>query len=81
MFSKNIRTLYLYSVCFITLMMFIGGIIATVGAVSDYFLPTQYSDAISNIREILNSIAVWVIVAPIFIFHWIRTQKEGVDAE
>jgi hypothetical protein len=42
MFSKNIRTVYLYTVCFITLMMCIGGIIATVNAAANYFLPVIY---------------------------------------
>jgi hypothetical protein len=43
MFSKNIRTVYLYAVCFITLMMAIGGIIATVNAVANYCLPVVFA--------------------------------------
>ena len=42
MFSKNIRIVYLYVVCFITLMMAIGGIIATVNAVSRFCFPEVY---------------------------------------
>jgi hypothetical protein len=42
MFSKNIRTVYLYTVCFITLMMMIGGIISTVNAVANYYLPQTW---------------------------------------
>ena len=42
MFSKNIRIVYLYTVCFITLMMAIGGIISTVNAAARYYLPTVH---------------------------------------
>ncbi len=42
MFSKNIRTIYLYLVCLITLFMIIGGLIATLYSVSEYIFPYEY---------------------------------------
>ena len=80
MFSKNIRALYLYAVCFITLMMTLGGIIFTVNAIADHFLASNYYNDNYSVRQILNSIAVWAISMPIFIFHWKATKKEGEGA-
>ncbi|MCL2063018.1 MAG: hypothetical protein FWG98_01415 [Candidatus Cloacimonetes bacterium] len=39
MFSNNIRIIYMYTVCFITLMMAIGGIIATVSSLANLYFP------------------------------------------
>jgi hypothetical protein len=39
MFSKNIRALYLYAVCFASLAMMVGGTIGTVSAIASYFTP------------------------------------------
>ena len=40
--SNNFRTIYLYIVCFITLSMVIGGIVATVNSITSYIYPDSY---------------------------------------
>ena len=77
MFSKNMRAAYLYTACFITLMMVIAGVIATVYAVASYHFdePTQWNSVIHQQRAIINSIAVWAIAAPIFALHWWQVVK------
>ena len=71
MFSKNIRVVYLYMVCFITLMMVIGGVIATANAAANYLLQVNtWQTDVQRIRNIINSVAVWAIAAPVFAFHW-----------
>lgn len=45
MFSKNIRTLYLYVVSFIALMAMIAGTVALVESVTNYFYPVAYISA------------------------------------
>ena len=75
MFSKNIRTVYLYAVCFITLMMVIGGVIATVDAVATFYYPPTWGNQTDRMRNIINSIAVWAISAPIFTLHWWQALK------
>ena len=42
MFKKNVRSVYLYLVCFITLFMVIGGIIATINEIAEYVFPINY---------------------------------------
>lgn len=42
MFSKNIRTIYLYLICLITLFMVIGGLISTIYNVTEYIFPNNY---------------------------------------
>ena len=42
MFSKNIRTIYLYLICLITLFMVIGGLIFTINSIGEYLLPIQH---------------------------------------
>ena len=54
MFSKNIQIVYLYLVCFITLMMTIGGVIATVNAVAKICLPVVHIPY-SHLRETNHS--------------------------
>lgn len=44
MFSKNIRTIYLYLVCLITLFMVIGGLIFTINSITEYIFPDNYRD-------------------------------------
>ena len=43
MFSKNIRTIYLYLVCLITLFMVIGGLIFTINSITEYIFPDNYT--------------------------------------
>jgi len=81
MFSKNLRAVYLYVVCFITLMMVIGGIIATVAAIANYAFPPGWGDDITRLRTLINSIAWWAIAAPIFAFHWWQARKLTNTAE
>jgi len=87
MFNKNIRAIYLYAVCFITLMMILGGLIATVHAVTQFALPTanSWQTPVQLQRNIINSIAVWLIAAPIFALHWRQTvklnRKDEVDSD
>lgn len=152
MFSQNIRIVYLYTVCFITLCMTVGGIIATVNAIvnyhhpqvwvhwvyeqerpftevgrpiaiPDYFVTSDEVIAIPDLvnpdgvlitsdfveiseeitpptiedqlaeyqirraeqiaqdrprrlRSIFNSLAVWVVALPVFLFHWVKIRKE-----
>ena len=40
--SNNFRTIYLYIICFITLSMIIGGIVATVNSITSYLYPDSY---------------------------------------
>ena len=40
--SSNFRTFYLYTVALITLIMIIGGIVATVNNITSYFFPDSY---------------------------------------
>lgn len=40
--SKNIRIVYLYLVCLISLFMIIGGFVATINSFAEYFFPTNY---------------------------------------
>lgn len=40
--SSNFRTFYLYTVSLITLIMVIGGIVATVYNITSYFFPDSY---------------------------------------
>ena len=42
MFSKNIRTIYLYVVCLITLFLVVGGIISAIYSVAELIFPTSY---------------------------------------
>jgi len=86
MFSKNMRAVYLYAVCFITLMMMIGGVIATVNAITQLALPTTsaWQTTAHLQRNFINSIAVWAIAAPIFALHWwaaAKLTKKEEDAE
>ncbi len=41
--SKYIRIIYLYVICFITLLMIIAGFINTVNAVATYIFPSKYN--------------------------------------
>lgn len=45
--SKNIRIIYLYLVCLISLFMIIGGFVATVNSFAEYFFPTNYYSSYS----------------------------------
>ena len=76
MISKNVRAGYLYVICFITLMMIFGGVIATVNAVANYIfdLPTLQNET-QRIRSIINSSATWVIAAPFFAICWWQITK------
>lgn len=40
--AKYIRIIYLYIVSFISLSMLVGGIVATVSAITEYYFPTDY---------------------------------------
>ena len=40
--NSNIRIIYLYIVCFVTLGMIVTGISATVNSISSYFYPDDY---------------------------------------
>lgn len=40
--ASNFRTIYLYIVSFITLVMIIGGIVSTVNNITSYFFPDSY---------------------------------------
>ena len=40
--SNNFRTLYLYVVALITLIMIVGGIVSTVNNIAAYFFPDSY---------------------------------------
>lgn len=40
--ANNFRTVYLYIICFITLSMIIGGIVATVNNITSYLYPDSY---------------------------------------
>ncbi len=42
MFSKNIRTIYLYLVCLITLFLVVGGIISAIYSTANLIFPTTY---------------------------------------
>lgn len=42
MFSKNIRTIYLYLVCLITLFLMVGGIISAIYSTANLVFPTSY---------------------------------------
>ena len=42
MMSNNFRIIYLYIVCFITLSMIVGGIVATVSNIVSYIYPDSY---------------------------------------
>ena len=82
MFSKNLRAVYLYAVCFITLMMVIGGVIATVYSFSEYV--AFGANDVGRLRETLNTASIWVISAPIFGFHWwwiLKLEKKETTAE
>lgn len=48
MFSKNIRTIYLYLVCFITLFLVIGGTIAAIYSLATTIFPTSYNYSYYN---------------------------------
>ena len=42
MFSKNVRTIYLYLVCLITLFLMIGGFISAIYEISNLIFPSSY---------------------------------------
>lgn len=42
MFSKNVRTVYLYLVCLITLFLAVGGIISAIYEAANFIFPTSY---------------------------------------
>lgn len=55
--SKNIRIIYLYLVCLITLFMIIGGFVSTINSFAEYFFPTNYYGSYSyyyDAEEIAN---------------------------
>jgi len=81
MFSSKMRVVYLYAVCFITLLMVIGGLIATVDAITRYVFPPGWGDDVQRLRAIFNSAAWWVIAAPVFILHWRAARKTHVSKE
>ena len=41
--ANNFRAVYLYIICFITLSMIIGGIVATVNNITSYLYPDSYA--------------------------------------
>jgi hypothetical protein len=45
MFSKNMRTFYLYVVSFVTLLMTIGGLIGLIGSVTNLLVPDKYVES------------------------------------
>lgn len=54
MFSKNIGTIYLYTVSFITILMFIGGFVATANNVARLIFPERnynYEDTYNSAYE------------------------------
>jgi len=56
-------------------MMVIGGVIATVAAIANYAFPPNWGTDVTRMRTIINSVAVWAIAAPVFVFHWQQVQK------
>lgn len=42
MFSKNVRTIYLYLVCLITLFLAVGGVISAIYETANLIFPTSY---------------------------------------
>ncbi len=112
--SKNIRTLYLYIVSFITLCMLVGAFVAIVNTTVSYLAPTvnyyraypsypyesvndsnyentdpnaveDYRKGLEeerlvqktrNLKSIFSSIAVLLVSAPLFIYHWGKIEKE-----
>lgn len=48
MFSKNVRTIYLYLVCLITLFLMVGGFISAIYEFSNLIFPTSYYSTYSE---------------------------------
>ncbi len=113
----NIKNLYLYLVCLVTLFLFVGGTIAAVNTAMQLALPArpnipimstyypEYKEGVSEPlfnppplaeleerraeqesmeelyrgytwRSLLNSIALMIISAPFYLYHW-RKIKPG----
>ena len=73
MFSKNVKTVYLYSICLISLLMVIGGTIFAINSTSDLIID---GFEIYTLRSIFYSLAFVVVGLPIYIFHWKKADKE-----
>lgn len=119
----QIKNIYFYLVCFVTLMMLVFGLITFLGHTARLMFPTEYTyyttimevereylntnrevPAMSElerirderrelelarsrayvIRDLINSLAVWLIATPFYLYHWRKIKATlhlpiGVD--
>ena len=113
----HLKSIYLYLVCFVTLMMIVFGFISFLSNVGRVIFPDQYSyyyqtlmemerEYVNNkqevppvtemerirderltserararaflLRDLISSLAVWLIPIPFYIYHW-RRVREGL---
>lgn len=78
MFSKNIRSIYLYCLCFISILMVIGGAIFAIYNVADLIID-GYQDYV--MREAIYSLAFIIVGLPIYIISWKKAQKDLKESD
>ena len=91
---SKMRIVYLYIVCIITLGLAIGGIIFTVNNTVERFHPTSFRNDFSSrrsvsgqnerrrvLRNTLNSAAVTIVAAPVYLYHWKKVNDEKKELE
>ena len=88
--SKNIRIIYLYLVCLIMLVLVVGGFISTFNSLGSYLFPTTYSDVgtvnyenarIENLKSAITSFATFIVSGLIFMYNWLKIEKERKEME
>ena len=83
MFSKNINVAYFYLVSFVSLFVLVGGLISTANALAILAFPYNYYpdpgikyNNTSDIRNLVNCVAVVVVSLPVFLIHWVYIAKK-----
>lgn len=71
----DIKTIYLYMVAFVTLMMLLFGTVNGLQAAFDYFFqPREFR--YHQLQRLFNSAATVGVSLPVFFYHW-RKIKAG----